>query len=29
MEISHFVQGGEVTTLDKNRIYILEFWATW
>lgn len=29
MDISDFVQGGEVTTLDKNRIYILEFWATW
>ncbi len=29
MDISNFVQGGEVTTLDKNRIYILEFWATW
>ncbi len=29
MDISDFVQGGKVTTLDKNRVYILEFWATW
>ena len=29
MDISHFLQGGEVTGLDKNRVYILEFWATW
>ena len=29
IEISHFLQGGEVACLDKNRVYILEFWATW
>lgn len=29
MDISHFLQGGEVTGLDKDRVYILEFWATW
>ncbi|NRA75958.1 MAG: hypothetical protein HRU16_08440 [Planctomycetes bacterium] len=29
MDISHFLQGGEVTDLDKDRVYILEFWATW
>ena len=29
MEISHFLQGGEVAGLDKDRVYILEFWATW
>lgn len=29
LEISHFLQGGEVSDLDKNRVYIIEFWATW
>jgi hypothetical protein len=29
MMIEHFIQGGEVNSLDKNRIYVLEFWATW
>lgn len=29
MNISHFLQGDEVAALDKNRIYVLEFWATW
>ncbi len=29
LEISHFLQGGELGALDKNRVYILEFWATW
>lgn len=29
MDISHFLQGGEVAGLDKDRVYILEFWATW
>lgn|GEM_PF-1019368 len=29
MKIEHFIQGGEVNSLDPNRIYVLEFWATW
>ena len=29
MNISHFLQGDEIAALDKNRIYVLEFWATW
>lgn len=29
LKISHFLQGGEVGALDKNRVYVLEFWATW
>ncbi|HIA27944.1 MAG TPA: hypothetical protein EYN79_07475 [Planctomycetes bacterium] len=29
MKISHFLQGDEVSALDRNRVYILEFWATW
>ncbi|MDE0960854.1 MAG: hypothetical protein OSB09_08745 [Planctomycetota bacterium] len=29
MAIEHFIQGEELKSLDKNRIYVLEFWATW
>ena len=29
MKISHFLQGDEIAALDKNRVYVLEFWATW
>ena len=29
LEISHFLQGKEVAELDKDRVYIIEFWATW
>ncbi|HIO65290.1 MAG TPA: hypothetical protein EYN40_01240 [Planctomycetes bacterium] len=29
MEISHFLQGGIPLASDKDRVYILEFWATW
>ncbi|MGE4619725.1 MAG: hypothetical protein AAEJ04_07960 [Planctomycetota bacterium] len=29
LKISHFLQGGEVGALDKNRVYVIEFWATW
>ncbi len=29
VDIAHFFQGKEVTAFDKEKIYVLEFWATW
>ncbi len=29
IDIDHFFKGDAVRSFDKERIYILEFWATW
>lgn len=29
VDIAHFFQGAPVKALDKEKIYVLEFWATW
>jgi hypothetical protein len=29
IDIEHFFKGKEVDAFSKERIYVLEFWATW
>ena len=29
IDIGHFFQGEPVKSFDPNKIYVLEFWATW
>lgn len=29
VKVKEFVKGGPVTTFDKGKLYVVEFWATW
>ncbi|MFH1419035.1 MAG: redoxin domain-containing protein [Planctomycetota bacterium] len=29
IEISHWIKGDKVTKFEKDKVYVLEFWATW
>jgi thiol-disulfide isomerase/thioredoxin len=29
LEVKEFVKGDKVTKLEKGKIYVIEFWATW
>ena len=29
VDIAHFFSGDAITQFSKERIYVLEFWATW
>lgn len=29
IDIEHFFQGEQIEAFSKERIYVLEFWATW
>ena len=29
IDIAHYFQGTPVSAFDKEKVYVLEFWATW
>src|SRR5205814_791464 len=29
LEVKEFIKGDKVTGLDKGKVYVVEFWATW
>lgn len=29
LDIAHYFSGEPVTTFDKEKVYVVEFWATW